>query len=121
MHTIGDLDFVGGYLHKRVSLKSLDHHAIMPSLDELQKFNQKSGGDDSLADDMAGGVAAGLMGAMGLNGHQRPKLVKGDVVEVTEGDLKGLQGVVEKVEEDEVIIRPKHKDLKVSRLSKCVS
>jgi transcription elongation factor SPT5 len=83
-----------------VSLKTIDAKGIEPSLDELQKF-QKPGED---------GLEA--MGLPPAAAKTRGQFMKGDTVVVVEGDLRNLMGIVEKVDDDSVFIRPKNKDLK---------
>ncbi|XP_024532510.1 putative transcription elongation factor SPT5 homolog 1 isoform X2 [Selaginella moellendorffii] len=93
---VANMQFMDGYLIKNVSLKTLNAVDVMPSLDELQSF-QKPGDDDSVD-------------AFGLSSsRKRGQFVKGDTVVAVEGDLKGIQGVVEKVDEDNVEIRPDKK------------
>ena len=97
----GGMMFKDGYLYKYVSLKTIDAKGIEPSLDELQKFQKP--GEDGLD-------ALGLPPAAVRN---RGQFMKGDAVVVIEGDLKNLMGVVEKVDDDDVYVVPKYKDLKV--------
>jgi transcription elongation factor SPT5 len=101
----GGLMFKDGYFYKNVSLKTIDAKGIEPSLDELQKF-QKPGED---------GLEA--MGLPPAAAKTRGQFMKGDTVVVVEGDLRNLMGIVEKVDDDSVFIRPKNKDLKVIILS----
>jgi transcription elongation factor SPT5 len=96
----GGLMFKDGYFYKNVSLKTIDAKGIEPSLDELQKF-QKPGED---------GLEA--MGLPPAAAKTRGQFMKGDTVVVVEGDLRNLMGIVEKVDDDSVFIRPKNKDLK---------
>ncbi|CAK9231171.1 unnamed protein product [Sphagnum troendelagicum] len=96
----GGLMFKDGYFYKNVSLKTIDAKGIEPSLDELQKF-QKPGED---------GLEA--MGLPPAAARTRGQFMKGDTVVVAEGDLRNLMGIVEKVDDDSVFIRPKNKDLK---------
>ncbi|KAG0615572.1 hypothetical protein M758_5G052200 [Ceratodon purpureus] len=95
----GGMMFKDGYLYKYVSLKTIDAKGIEPSLDELQKF-QKPGED--------GMDALGLPPSAVKN---RAQFMKGDAVVVIEGDLRNIMGVVEKVDDDNVYITPKYKDL----------
>ncbi|CAI6009806.1 unnamed protein product [Closterium sp. NIES-65] len=115
IQSIEGMQFVDGYLLKVVSIKSLDTRGVVPTLDELQRF-QRAAGDGERGEYGGGGGLGSGVGPMGISAEQanrqRGRLVKGDVVEVVEGDLKGLKGRVEKVDEDEVIIRPHHEELK---------
>ena len=101
----GGMMFKDGYLYKYVSLKTIDAKGIEPSLDELQKF-QKPGED--------GMDALGLPPSAVKN---RAQFMKGDAVVVIEGDLRNIMGVVEKVDDDNVYITPKYKDLTVGLLT----
>lgn len=105
-----NMQFAGGYELRWQSIKFLESDNVVPTLDELQKF-QRPGDEDG------GGGAYGQSQHLGLAptlaNKTRSRLLKGDPVEVIEGDLKGIRGRVEKVEEDEVTFRPIHADLKV--------
>ncbi|OVA07397.1 KOW [Macleaya cordata] len=81
--------FKEGFLYKTVSMKSISSQNIRPTFDELEKFRKPGGGD----------------------GDKKGPLMKDGAVIVVKGDLKNLMGWVEKVEEDNVHIRPKMKDL----------
>eukprot|EP00271_Cylindrocystis_brebissonii_P022165 TRINITY_DN8372_c1_g1_i1.p1 TRINITY_DN8372_c1_g1~~TRINITY_DN8372_c1_g1_i1.p1 ORF type:complete len:907 (-),score=231.98 TRINITY_DN8372_c1_g1_i1:513-3233(-) len=103
VYVLEGMRFKDSYFWKTVSLKSLDKSGIVPTLDELQNFQKPAGdGDDESTTLLAPKLAQ----------QQRARLMKGDVVQVVEGDLKGLMGTVEKVDGDEIIIKPRHKDLK---------
>ncbi|KAH9295946.1 hypothetical protein KI387_039534 [Taxus chinensis] len=80
-----------GYLYKILSLKSVTSQNIKPSFDELQQF-QSDGGAES---EMAAGVA------------KKRHFMKGDVVVVRSGDLKNLKGCVEKVDDENIHVKPK--------------
>ncbi|PSS00091.1 Transcription elongation factor like, partial [Actinidia chinensis var. chinensis] len=93
---INGMMFKDGFLYKTVSLKSISTQNIQPTFDELEKFRQP--------DENGDGDIAGLstLFANRKKGH----FMKGDQVIVVKGDLKNLKGWVEKVEEDNVHIRP---------------
>ncbi|XP_077211563.1 putative transcription elongation factor SPT5 homolog 1 isoform X2 [Tasmannia lanceolata] len=95
--TIGGMLFKDGFLFKTVSMKSISTHNIQPTFDELEKFRKP--GDDTDGD-MA---SLSTLFSNRKKGH----FMKGDSVIVVRGDLKNLMGWVEKVEEDNVLIRPK--------------
>lgn len=95
--------FKDGYLIKTVSTKTVTAQNIEPSFDELQKFQKP--GDEKSSD------AVGL--ASLLANRKKGHFMKGDAVVVIEGDLKNLMGIVEKVDEDSVFVKPKYKNLKV--------
>lgn len=99
----GGMQFKDGYLYKGVSLKSIDSNGVVPSFDELQKFQKPTdeGGPDTM------GLPTALMS------KRKGLFVKGDAVIVVQGDLKNLMGYVEKVDDDDVFVRPKDKELKV--------
>ncbi|XP_057873734.1 putative transcription elongation factor SPT5 homolog 1 [Cryptomeria japonica] len=99
--TIEGMMFKDGYVYKTVSMKSISSQNIQPSFDELQKF-QKPGDD-------ASGDVAGLSTL--LANRKKGHFMKGDAVVVVRGDLKNLMGWVEKVEEDNIHIKPKEKGI----------
>ncbi|KAI3965774.1 hypothetical protein MKX01_010731, partial [Papaver californicum] len=90
--------FKEGFLYKTVSMKSIDYQNIQPTYNELEKFCESG---------------HGVVGSMSTSTGNRKKshFMKGDAVIVVKGDLKNLMGWVEKVEEDNVHIRPKVKNL----------
>lgn len=96
--------FKDGYLIKTVSTKTVTAQNIEPSFDELQKFQKP--GDEKSSD------AVGL--ASLLANRKKGHFMKGDAVVVIEGDLKNLMGIVEKVDEDSVFVKPKYKNLKAT-------
>lgn len=98
---IGGMLFKEGFYYKTVSMKSISTHNIQPSFDELEKFRQPGESGDG---DMA---SLSTLFANRKKGH----FMKGDRVIVVKGDLKNLQGWVEKVEENTVHIRPNEKNL----------
>ncbi|KAK1371247.1 Transcription elongation factor SPT5 [Heracleum sosnowskyi] len=95
--SINGMMFKDGFLYKTVSVKSTTSQGIQPSFDELEKFRQPDeDGDD---DDMA---SLSTLFANRKKGH----FMKGDRVIIVKGDLKNLKGVVEKVEEETVYLKP---------------
>ncbi|XP_043717650.1 putative transcription elongation factor SPT5 homolog 1 isoform X2 [Telopea speciosissima] len=98
---IDGMMFKDGFLYKTVSMKSISSQNIHPTFDELEKF-RKPGEDGD-------GDTSGLstLFANRKKGH----FMKGDAVIVVKGDLKNLMGWVEKVDEENVHIRPKMKGL----------
>ncbi|KAK1308610.1 hypothetical protein QJS10_CPA09g00142 [Acorus calamus] len=101
MDVINGMHFKDGFLYKPVSTKSISIHSIQPTFDELEKF--KTPGDEK-DEDMSG---LSTLFANRKKGH----FMKGDAVIVVRGDLKNLKGWVEKVEEENVHIKTKIKDL----------
>ncbi|KAM0845688.1 hypothetical protein ACQ4PT_056194 [Festuca glaucescens] len=98
---VDGLTFEDGFLRKTVSIKSISTHNVQPSLDELEKFRRV--GDD-INEDVA---SLSTLFSNRKKGHFR----KGDAVVVVKGDLRNLEGCVEKVEDATVHIRPKQSDL----------
>jgi transcription elongation factor SPT5 len=100
---VDNLQFKDGFLYKTASVKSIHTHNIQPSFDELEKFRKPG-------DDMNGDMASlSTLFANRKKGH----FMKGDAVIVIKGDLKNLEGWVEKVEDETVHIKPKISDLPV--------
>uniref|UniRef100_A0A0D9WN40 Transcription elongation factor SPT5 n=1 Tax=Leersia perrieri TaxID=77586 RepID=A0A0D9WN40_9ORYZ len=98
---IDGLMFKDGFLYKTVSIKSISTQNIQPSFDELEKFRKPG-------DDMNGDISSlSTLFANRKKGH----FMKGDAVIVIKGDLKNLEGWVEKVEDETVHMRPKISDL----------
>ncbi|XP_057490454.1 putative transcription elongation factor SPT5 homolog 1 isoform X2 [Actinidia eriantha] len=93
---INGMMFKDGFLYKTVSMKSISTQNIQPTFDELEKFRQP--------DENGDGDIAGLSTL--LANRKKGHFMKGDQVIVVKGDLKNLKGWVEKVEEDNVHIRP---------------
>lgn len=101
--TIGGMMFKDGFLYKTVSIKSISAQNIKPTFDELEKFRKPGENGD-------GDVASlSTLFANRKKGH----FMKGDAVIIIKGDLKNLKGWVEKVDEDNVHIRPEIKGLPV--------
>ena len=100
---IGGMLFKDGFLYKTVSMKSISSQNIKPTFDELEKFQTSSkNGEGEM-------VGLSTLFANRKKGH----FMKGDAVIVVKGDLKNLKGWVEKVEEENVHIRPEMKGLPV--------
>ncbi|XVF64412.1 hypothetical protein PTKIN_Ptkin09bG0167100 [Pterospermum kingtungense] len=98
---IGGMLFKDGFLYKTVSMKSISAQNIKPTFDELEKFRMPNqNGDGEM-------VGLSTLFANRKKGH----FMKGDAVIVIKGDLKNLKGWVEKVEEENVHIRPEMKGL----------
>ncbi|XP_017981450.1 PREDICTED: putative transcription elongation factor SPT5 homolog 1 [Theobroma cacao] len=98
---IGGMLFKDGFLYKTVSMKSISAQNIKPTFDELEKFRTPSENGESEM------VGLSTLFANRKKGH----FMKGDAVIVVKGDLKNLKGWVEKVEEENVHIRPEMKGL----------
>lgn len=100
---VGGMMFKDGFLYKTVSTKSISAQSIQPTFDELEKFRQPGENGDG---DMA---SLSTLFANRKKGH----FMKGDRVIIVKGDLKNLKGVVEKVDEDTVHIKPYDEGLPV--------
>ncbi|KAG0330398.1 transcription elongation factor spt5 [Dissophora globulifera] len=98
--------FRDGYLEKDMKISSLITENINPTLDEIQKF-AKGGIDDEDGGLDLSAVALSAMGAS-VTSHFQP----GEKVEVTEGELKHVHGVVDSVSSDMIMVRPLADDLK---------
>lgn len=98
--------FKDGLLYKNVSLRSISTQNIQPTFDELEKFKQPGEAGDGDASSLS------TLFASRKKGH----FLKGDRVIIVKGDLKNLKGLVEKVEEDTVHIKPNEKGLPVSKM-----
>ncbi|KAG0256354.1 transcription elongation factor spt5, partial [Mortierella polycephala] len=102
--------FRDGFLEKDMKISSLITENINPTLDEVQKF-AKGGVDDEDGGLDLSAVALSAMSAS-LTSHFQP----GEKVEVTEGELKHVQGVVDSVTSDMIMVRASADDLKGSVL-----
>lgn len=100
---IGGMLFKDGFLYKTVSMKSISAQNIQPTFDELEKFRTPGENGES---DIA---SLSTLFANRKKGH----FMKGDAVIVIKGDLKNLKGWIEKVDEENVHIRPEMKGLPV--------
>ncbi|CAA7019681.1 unnamed protein product [Microthlaspi erraticum] len=98
---IDGMRFKDGFLYKNVSLKSITALNVTPTFDELEKFNKPSENGES----DFGGLST--LFANRKKGH----FMKGDAVIVIKGDLKNLKGWVEKVDEENVLIKSEMKGL----------
>ncbi|WCJ43436.1 Transcription elongation factor Spt5 [Euphorbia peplus] len=98
---IGGMLFKDGFLYKTVSMKSISAQNIKPTFDELEKF--RTPGENGESD-------VGSLSTLFAN-RKKGHFVKGDAVIIVKGDLKNLKGWVEKVDEENVHIRPEMKDL----------
>ncbi|KAJ2699079.1 transcription elongation factor spt5 [Coemansia sp. IMI 209128] len=89
--------FVGGYLHKDMRVAGLTLHAA-PTLDEITRFaGDGADGDDGAAiAALATAAAAADIGGPVVARDLQP----GDAVEVVDGDLAGVVGVVSSVDGD---------------------
>ena len=97
-----------GYHLKTCSLATVKLSET-PTLDELQRF---AVGEDV---DTEGGAANGALAALSKAVGARKtdlKFMTGDQVLIVEGDLRNLEGVVERVDPDgRVVVMPSHKEL----------
>lgn len=101
---IGNMLFKDGFLYKKVSTKSISTLNVTPTFDELERFKKANENGEIDFVDMS------TLFANRKKGH----FMKGDEVIVIKGDLKNLKGWVEKVDEENVLIRSEMKGLNVS-------
>ena len=83
-------------------MKSIRHRDIQPSFDELVRFQQPGDTEDG-----------DFSSSLSLRDTKKEHFLKGDKVVVVKGDLKNMRGIVEKVEDECVCIRPEIKGLPV--------
>eukprot|EP01113_Clastostelium_recurvatum_P020602 TRINITY_DN2437_c0_g1_i1.p1 TRINITY_DN2437_c0_g1~~TRINITY_DN2437_c0_g1_i1.p1 ORF type:complete len:1057 (-),score=369.20 TRINITY_DN2437_c0_g1_i1:131-3301(-) len=105
--------FKDGYLLKQLNIKSLDVNNIVPTIDELTRFQDRSARNadgETDANALDEGLQA-LSAPLAASTRRNNVLRKGDVVKVIEGDLKHLMGVVESVDDDAITIMPRHEQL----------
>ncbi|KAJ1965083.1 transcription elongation factor spt5 [Dipsacomyces acuminosporus] len=102
--------FINGYLHKDMRITSLQTENVNPTLDEIARFavgETGEDGDEQAAIAALASQAAAASGTMDgideANGLTAKDLQPGEQVEVIEGDLAGVVGVVRSVEGDDVI------------------
>ncbi|XP_056861795.1 putative transcription elongation factor SPT5 homolog 2 isoform X2 [Raphanus sativus] len=98
---IGGLLFKDGFLYKKVSTKSISTQNVTPTFDELERFKKSNENGEIDFVDMS------TLFANRKKGH----FMKGDEVIVVKGDLKNMKGWVEKVDEENVLIRSEMKGL----------
>ncbi|TKR68130.1 hypothetical protein L596_024159 [Steinernema carpocapsae] len=90
--------YMHGFLFRIFTFEDIICEGIQPSLAELKGFQSRALDDDTEFERI--GVAEAPV-----------MFVAGDVVEMIEGELVGLTGVVQKVAGNKVTIFPKHDDL----------
>uniref|UniRef100_A0A6B2KXD3 Transcription elongation factor SPT5 n=1 Tax=Arcella intermedia TaxID=1963864 RepID=A0A6B2KXD3_9EUKA len=102
--------FLDGFLIKKVSIRNLQLD-IVPEFEELRKFelpNTHAEDEDAVPNERQVLIDTSRMGA---KAKRIPTYQVGDVVVVTEGDLKSLTGTVQAVVNDIVHVLPNHKEL----------
>ncbi|KAI8324213.1 hypothetical protein GQ54DRAFT_256881, partial [Martensiomyces pterosporus] len=102
--------FINGYLHKDMRVTSLQTEDVNPTLDEIARFAVGEAGDEGDEQAAIAALASQAAAASGsmdgideANGLSAKDLQPGEQVEVVEGDLAGVVGVVRSVEGDDVI------------------
>jgi transcription elongation factor SPT5 len=120
---IGGKMFKDGFYYKTVAIKSINAQNIKPTFDELEKFHKPGESSDEF---FAGRKKHNFINELGkfhkpgesgdgfFVSRKEHNFIKGDVIIITKGDLKNLKGWVEKVDGDNVLIRPKEQGLTVS-------
>ncbi|KAJ2714757.1 transcription elongation factor spt5 [Coemansia spiralis] len=105
--------FINGYLHKDMRTISLQTEDVNPTLEEIALFAAGETGEDgdeqaaiaALANQAAAASNA-MEGIDQANGLTARDLQPGESVEVVEGDLAGVAGVVRSIEGEVVRIEP---------------
>ncbi|KAJ1944029.1 transcription elongation factor spt5 [Linderina macrospora] len=100
--------FINGYLHKDMRLTSLQVENVQPTLEEIAKFaaGEADDGDEQAAIAALASQAAAASTMDGVdeaNGLSAKDLLPGEQVEVVEGDLAGVVGVVRGIEGDDTV------------------
>ncbi|GAU37695.1 hypothetical protein TSUD_164980 [Trifolium subterraneum] len=117
---IGGKMFKDGFYYKTVAIKSISAQNIKPTFDELEKFYKPGeSGDGFFASRKKHNFINehGKFHKLGESGdgffasRKKHNFIKGDVIVISKGDLKNLKGWVEKVDGDNVLIRPKEHGL----------
>lgn len=85
-----------GYLFEWTKLDGMNTSAVVPMIEELQLFEDKSARDP----DAPGAEAAGPMAAAKNMTKRVASFCKGDVVKVLSGELKNLKGTIVSVKTD---------------------
>eukprot|EP01103_Thecamoeba_quadrilineata_P009610 TRINITY_DN193_c0_g2_i1.p1 TRINITY_DN193_c0_g2~~TRINITY_DN193_c0_g2_i1.p1 ORF type:complete len:1013 (-),score=242.34 TRINITY_DN193_c0_g2_i1:77-3115(-) len=93
--------FKGGFLYKSVSTKSLATDDVVPSLDEIERFKIDKKSEDQFAE------APQVEMIETIKPKGAPAFSKGDCVEAIGGDLKGIMGIVETIDDSMVVVIPK--------------
>ncbi|KAJ2313889.1 transcription elongation factor spt5 [Coemansia sp. RSA 2610] len=102
--------YINGYLHKDMRLASLQLESVKPTLEEIAQFAAGTVGEDddeqaaiaALANQAAAASSA-MNGIDEANGLSERDLQAGEHVEVIEGDLAGVVGVVQSIENNNVV------------------
>eukprot|EP01133_Synstelium_polycarpum_P007654 gene7654-8958_t len=97
-----------GFVYKQMRIKSITSDSVVPSLEELAKFQDKQ--DDDNDDDKENRMLNGFNVIPRL-APRTLSFSKGDAVKVIDGDLKNLMGIVETVDDKSVTIMPLHEGL----------
>ena len=95
--------FKNGFVYKTVNLKTLDTVNIIPTIEEMQRFQEREDSEESFTAPLP----------IRNSSKKETHFSKGDVVVVLEGELKTLRGVVENVRGTLVEIRPQYEGFSV--------
>jgi transcription elongation factor SPT5 len=102
--------FKDGLLYKAMNIKGLDIVNASPTLDEMKRFQERQ------VDEPFEGTSSQVASVSSaiIKSRQKRKVLfsKGDTVEVVEGALKSLTGVVEVIQDNNVWVMPDLDDLK---------
>lgn len=102
-----------GYLEKDIKISGLVIDDVQPTLDELTRFLGEGATDGESGLDLSAIAEQAKKSA-------KSTLQPGDMVEIWEGDQKGLYGSVDSVAKDQVYITP-HEDLDLGAIKLQVS
>ncbi|KAJ1743950.1 transcription elongation factor spt5 [Coemansia sp. RSA 989] len=97
--------YIGGYLHKDVRIASLQVDDVKPTLEEIAAFaaGEADGDEQAAIAALASQAAAAAGGVDEANGLTGRDLQPGENIEVIEGDLAGVVGVVRSIESNNVV------------------
>ncbi|GAM17692.1 hypothetical protein SAMD00019534_008670 [Acytostelium subglobosum LB1] len=108
--------YKNGFLFKQMRITSIVSDGVVPSLEELQRFQDRN---DYYDEENENEAESDFKNMNIVDAQSIPKVAarpisfsKGDTVKVIEGDLKHLMGVVESVDDRSVSIMPLHDSLR---------
>ncbi|KAJ1966623.1 transcription elongation factor spt5, partial [Dimargaris xerosporica] len=102
VYVYGADTFRDGFLEKAVKVNSLITQNVNPTLDEITKFSTADGGDE---EEQALSLSA-LAGSAATETLSAESIRPGDNVEVTEGDMVHVHGIVTSVDGDVAHVHP---------------
>jgi transcription elongation factor SPT5 len=108
--------YKGGFLEKDFKIQGIATENVNPTLDEITAF--RAGSDIDGEDGISGGVS-NLDLSIIANAAKKAAtavLQPGDHVEVFEGEQVGLDGIVESIRDDIVILKPRLPDMEDQKI-----